>query len=61
MNLATHYNPKQRRLVTRHQSMTQPSIVLCVEACLAVSKVAHCIKKFCKGGGMDIQFVHKNI
>ena len=30
----------------------QPSIVLLFEDCLAVSKVAHCIEKVFKGGGM---------
>ena len=30
----------------------QLSIVLLVEACLAVSKVVHCIEKVCKGSGM---------
>ena len=29
-----------------------PSIDLHVEACLVVHKVAHCIKKVCKGGEM---------
>ena len=40
------------RVISLWCKITQPSIVLCFEACLTVSKVAHCIEKVCKGGGI---------
>ena len=39
-------------VITLWRKIVQPSIVLRVEACLAVSKVANCIEKACKSGGM---------
>jgi len=47
-------NPEEvgHALISLWHKIMQPSIVLHVEACLAISEVVHCIEKVFKGGGM---------